>query len=229
MNNAQQWTRHALMGLVLGCLVAGSAWSDDGAQSKERLALRHLQQQMQQLKQDKQALEDRFTALDKEKTELQSGKEQSAKQLSSALRNAKTEAEHVQQLQAALDAMTQAKTALDTQKKELESQLEVQVAKQRDTERVLQGTRDEKAQLEGKLQANAAQLVDSDAKNFMLYKIGRELIDQCRDKSATDVFLRLEPITRIGGVDIENQLESYRDRLDQERRSALGTAPSPAP
>ena len=226
MNNEELLKRVARASVMVCILFAGSAWSEDGVQSKERVALRRVQQQMQQMKQEKVALEEKMAGLDKERTELQSAKDKTARQLSVALSKAKAESESVQQLQTALDAISQGKASVEAQKKELERRLEEQLGKNKESEQMLQVTRSEKKLLEEKLHANEVQLADSDSKNFALYKVGRDLIDQCRDKSATDVILRLEPFTGIKRVEIENQLELYRDRLDQERRSASGTGQS---
>jgi hypothetical protein len=54
-------------------------------------------------------------------------------------------------------------------------------------------------------------------KNLKLYQYGRNLIDQCRDHSASDAVLRLEPFTGIQRVAIENLLEEYRDKLDAQK------------
>ena len=209
----------ALLLLAVACLCVGSAWGDDGAQSKERVALKRSQQQAQQLRQEKAALEEKLAATDKEKADLQAGNDKTAKQLSSALGSAKTQTERANQLQAALDAMTQGKAAADAQNKSLETQLAALQRKQQDTARQLDETANAKKQLEDRLYATAHQLTDTETKNYTLYQWGRDLIDQCRDKSATDTVLRLEPFTGIKRVEIENQLETYRDRFDKERVS----------
>jgi chromosome segregation ATPase len=220
MSKSQILNRLAAFGVILACLAAGNAWSDDSAQSKERIALRKVQQQMQQLKQEKATLEEKLAGFEKEKADLQSSKEKSERQLSAALSKAKTNGESALQTQAALDAMVKEKSNLEAQKSDLESRLKVQTGRLGDSERALQISREEARRLNEKLRLSEDQLTDSDAKNFELYKVGRDLIEQCRTKSFTDVFLRLEPFTRIKGVEIENQLEQYRDRLDNERRRA---------
>jgi hypothetical protein len=53
-----------------------------------------------------------------------------------------------------------------------------------------------------------------------LYATGRELIDQCRDRSASDAVLRLEPFSGMGRVDLENRLEAVRDQLDSNKTPA---------
>ena len=221
MSKQKRFNRLVSFGVVSICLVSGSVWSDDGAQGKERLALRKLQQQMQQLKQEKVVLEEKLAGFEKEKAELQSGKEKSDRRLTAALIKAKVDGESTLQIQAALDTMTKEKANLEVQKSDLDSRLKIQTSKLEDSQRALQSLHDENKRLIEKLRLTEEQLVDSDTKNFGLYKVGRDLIEQCRSKSATDVFLRLEPFTRIKGVEIENQLEQYRDRLDSERRRAV--------
>jgi len=208
----------SMLVLFAGYGIQGPAMADDGSQSKDRQALRRAQQQIQQLKQDKAALEEKLTALDKEKSDLEAVKVKSSHQLSSVQANIKFEMERSQKLQASLEALTAEKTSVDAQNADLKSRLVETQRKQVDTEQQLRLTLDQKKNLESQLHANSQQLLDSDTKNFAMYKWSRELMDQCRDRSSRDVFLRLEPFTGIKRVGIENMLQEYRDRLDQERR-----------
>jgi hypothetical protein len=50
-----------------------------------------------------------------------------------------------------------------------------------------------------------------------LYLHGRDLVESCRDRSAFDSVLRLEPFTGLRRVELENTLEEYRDKLDAQR------------
>ena len=209
--------------LLCGLTLAASAWCDD--QSKDHLQLRHAQLQAQQLRQEKASLQAQLTALQQTQTELRTAHDKSVKQLSSALAGEKSASAHGAELQAALDAMTASKTTLEAQKKELEASLHELQQQHAQTQQALAQAQQDKQQLQTQLHSTSAQLGDSETRNFTLYKLGRDLIDQCRDKSATATVLRLEPFTGIRRVEIENQLEVYRDKLDKER---LSTAAAPA-
>ena len=113
--------------------------------------------------------------------------------------------------------MTQEKQA---QKGEFDQRLTELTTKQTNTERELAKTLAQRKQAESMIVARDQQVASCQEKNVMLYRHGRDLIEQCRDRSATDAVLRLEPFTGIKKVAIENLLEEYRDKLDAGKVSS---------
>lgn len=205
--------------MLAGILVFGSnAWSDDKTAAREREALRRVQQQVQQLRQEKTVLDGKFAVIEKEKNDLALEKDKLSSQVGGALARAKAEGTKGLQLQAALDAANQEKQALQTQKTGLEEQLAALTTKQAKTESELTQAHAQIKQLDTNLQARTQQVASCEGKNDKLYQHGRDLIAQCQDKSATDVLLRLEPLTGIQRVGIENLLEEYRDKLDAQKK-----------
>lgn len=210
--------------LLVFVLLSGNAWSQDRRQSREREALRRVQQQMQQLRQEKAALEERVAGFEKEQAALAQEKEKLAGQIAGAQARARSESAQRQQLQLAFDAsvqekqaLAQAKLGLETQKTELELHLAELAARQTVMERELAQTRAQKEQSESLVAARDRDLASCEDKNVKLYQHGRDLIAQCRDRSAGAALLRLEPFTGIKRVQIENLLEEYRDKLDAQK------------
>lgn len=199
-----------LLLVLASTFLTGNAWSQDKPASREREALRRVQQQVQQVRQEKTALEEKLAGFEQEKEKL-------AGQVNDAQARAKSASAKNQQLQVALDAMTQEKQALQTQKTELEQRLAELTTKHASTERELAQTQVQKKQTESTLSTRDQQVASCEDKNLKLYQHGRGLIEQCRDRSATDVLLRLEPFTGIKRVGLENVLEEYRDKLDAQK------------
>ena len=195
---------------LTSAVLSGTAWCQDDRASRERIALRRVQQQVQQALQEKTALEEKLRGTEQEKDKL-------AGQINGAHARAKSESAKNQILQSALDAMTQEKQTLQTQKAELDQRFTDLTAKNAGTERELAQAQAQNKQYQSTISKRDQQVSSCEGKNTKLYLHGRELIGQCRDHSATDAVLRLEPFTGIKRIEIENILEDYRDKLDSER------------
>ena len=92
--------------------------------------------------------------------------------------------------------------------------------RQAQLERELAQARGQGRTLDTQLSAQSEATGACETRNAGLYDVGRALIDQCRDRNATDTLLRLEPFTGLRRVAIENMLEAQRDRLDEYRTPA---------
>lgn len=212
-----------VMLMLATCMAMPVVWAQDKPASREREALRKAQQQAQQAKQEKAALEAKVAGVEIEKNELAAAKDKLLGQIRSSQTRAKEEAAKSQILLAERDALAQEKQALLTQKSGLEKQLADVTAKYTNTEQQLVETRSLKVQTESSLKARTQQLASCEDKNVKLYTHGRDLIKQCTDRSVTDMVLRLEPFTGIQRVGIENVLEEYRDKLDAEKIISVDT------
>jgi chromosome segregation ATPase len=203
-----------LMMLVLSStILTSNAWSQDDRASRERIALRRAQQQVQQALQEKTALEEKVHGIEQEKEKL-------AGQIDGAQAHAKAESAKNQRLQLSIDTITQEKQTLLAQKVELDQRLAELTAKHAGAERELAQSQATNKQLQSTLSKREQQVASCEDKNVKLYQYGRDLIGQCRDHSATDAVLRLEPFTGIKRVEIENLLEEYRDKLDTQKLSS---------
>lgn len=224
--------------LLLGVALGNAAQGQDKRAAREREAMRRSQQQVQQLRQEKGALEERLAALGRENADLAQDRKRLSEQVAGALSRARSESANGRQLAQALEEMTSQKQVVDREKRVVEAQKQV-VERERQTLQNLKtdlerrlaelGVRQtateaelarvlaEKKALDASLQARVQQVGSCEDKNVLLYGVGRDLIEQCRDRSRTAALLRLEPITGLGRVAIENLLEEYRDKLDAQR------------
>jgi chromosome segregation ATPase len=204
--------------LVMTAAVWGTAViGQEKPGTREREALRRSQQQLQQIRQEKVSVEEKLATVEKEKAGLSDEKEKLAKQVGGALTQAKSESIKSQKLQTALDAEVIDKKNLEMQKADLDKRLAELSTKLAGTEKALTQSQAEKSRALSTVDARDAQVASCESKNVKLYQHGRDLIAQCRDRSATDSVLRLERFTGIKRVEIENLLEEYRDRLDVQR------------
>jgi len=220
--------RLVLLVLLTGCACFGNAWSQDNRASREREALRRAQQQLQQVRQEKAALEEKLAGTEKENAALGQARGRLASQVTraqaSAKASARAEGEKRQTLQAALDAITlelrtmaQDKKALQAQKSELDERLAELQTRQTGLARELAQSAIQRRQTDTALLKQEQNVTSCEDKNLKLYRYGRDLVAQCRDRSASDAVLRLEPFTGIRRVAIENLLEEYRDKLDAQK------------
>ena len=60
-------------------------------------------------------------------------------------------------------------------------------------------------------------LRECQSQNVKLYRVGRELLERYEKKTCGEIVREQEPFTRLKRVELENQLEGYRDRLDDGR------------
>lgn len=206
-----------MLALFLNMVFSGTVWSEDKRASREREALQRARQQVQQLGQEKAALAEKLAGFEQEKAALALEKDKLASKIQDAETRASGEGRKRTQLQATLDAVSREKQALLEQKNDLEKRLADMTAKQTNTARELAATQTQKQQADATAESRGGQIANCEDKNMKLYQHGRELIEQCRDRSKTDALLRLEPFTGIKRVEIENLLESYRDKLDAQK------------
>lgn len=227
-----------LLLLLANGLDMNDAWGENKRASREREALQRARQQVQQLSQEKAALEAKLAGFEQEKAALAQEKEKLAGQIQDAEARASGEGRKRTQLQGTLDAVSKEKQSLLEQKNDLEKRLAEMTARQAETARELAATKTQKQQADATAATRSRQIASCEDKNLKLYQHGRDLIEQCRDRSKTDAVLRLEPFTGIKRVEIENLLESYRDKLDAQKllpaddvsatRGASAAQPAPA-
>lgn len=198
-------------------LLGNSACADDKRSSREREALRRVQQQMQQMAQEKAALEQKVSGFEQEKSALSGEKDALAKKAQGAESRVAVETRKRQRLEQELETARKENQSLLEQKAEVEKRLLEMTATQTDSARQLAVLQGEKKQNEASLATREKQIAVCEDSNLKLYQYGRDLIKQCRDHSATDAVLRLEPVTGIKRVEIENLLEEYRDKLDAQK------------
>lgn len=205
------------LALVLASLPAHAA------ESREKQQLRRLQSQMQQLDAARQLAEtERTTALaDKEALEREVEtlrvEHQAATQRLTSERDARVLADTAHatlqaeftNLQKRLDELTQALYESETTLKASKQSLARLEASKKITE--------------SELAARGEKLQTCTTSNQQLAALGREMMGKYRDKSCFDALKETEPFTGVKKVEVENLLETWRDRVD------AGALPADAP
>ena len=75
-------------------------------------------------------------------------------------------------------------------------------------------------QLDATLAATRTELQDSEAKNLALYQANQALLDEMGQQTHLSRFFRAEPLTGLGQVKVENILQEYRHKLEDNLRAS---------
>jgi chromosome segregation ATPase len=202
----------AALGALLLCLavVAPHAEASDRKASREREALRRVQQQLSQAQGD-------LASAEQEKARL-------AADLEKAQAASKAEEGKVARLQQGLGANKQQLTAASSELAQVKETLATtaqELAETRktlaETTQTLQQTEAEKRRLETVKASNERDIAACEHKNLALYEVGRSLMDRFEHKSCGEILAEKEPFTGIRKVETENLLEEYRDKLDEQK------------
>lgn len=73
----------------------------------------------------------------------------------------------------------------------------------------------EKSLLQETLVGQAQQLEACESNNVKLLQVNRELLGQYENKDFFDSLMQREPVTGLKGVELENIVQDYQDRLDR--------------
>ncbi len=204
--------------LVLGSLVCGSAFAaPDKKVSREKEALRRAQMQLQQVQGQIATLEQEKAALGGERD--QARKEAKAaraklRKLDQSLSEAKASGE---QLAKDLAAVKQDLAATQTRLSDTETRLAETAKNLNQTQQILARSEADKRQLEGVKLRQEREIASCEGKNLQLYQTGRELMTRFERKTCGEILAQKEPFTGLKRVEVENLLEEYRDKLDEQK------------
>jgi chromosome segregation ATPase len=203
-------------GLALLSLISTGPVRAQEAQAQQALA--RAQTLLRQVSAQKQELEAANARLTAELAALQSKlnrAETSLKQTSLSLESQQRKAERTG---STLDSTRARLTRTDDSLREATEGLRLANADLKDKERAA-------VALNARLEDVEAKLADTERKNLELYRLNVELMDMYRKKGPFTALLQKEPVTGLKGVSIENTLQEYRlkldDQLTQENREAL--------
>jgi septal ring factor EnvC (AmiA/AmiB activator) len=206
-------TRMGMLTVLLLLCMSGTAMhaeASDKKASREREALRRVQQQLSQVQGE-------MTAIEQEKSRLMADLEQ-ARASSSSVESKAARLQHglnasKQQLSALTHELVLVKEGLATTARQLD-----ETRKTLDeTAQALQQTKAEKNHLEGIKARNERELASCERKNVALYGVGRSLMDRFESKTCGETLVQKEPFTGLKQVETENLLEEYRDKLDDQK------------
>jgi chromosome segregation ATPase len=158
----------------------------------------------QQLEAEKAELQVSF---EKEKSELKGKMEQSEKAGNTLKRR---NAELTQEL----EVLRKEKAELDAVKLSMEAMLA-------EVQRDLKSNDEQRKELSKSLVLRDQSLASCNEKNARLHDFGLDLVKICENSSLYKAALRSEPFTQIKRVELENILQGYRDKLDEQRVEAV--------
>lgn len=210
--------------MVFGLAVPTAFAADkDKKASREREALRRVQQQLQVLQQEKSDLAQRETAL---AAELVTAKERAAalsstiEKAESRSRSSDSESARVRRdLAIALADRDAARARLN----EAEAKIAALNSSQTQTAQQLKTSQLAADQLKREGEKKEQGIQSCESKNRKLYELNVELLDRFNKKTSLDTFLQAEPFTQLKRVETENLLQEYRDKIDAERIGRMGS------
>jgi len=227
--------RCAALTVALGLLLTGTAWGQ-AANTREQEQIRRLRQQVQQLQQEQtvqaQALQQAQAEQTKLKAQLATaGAAARGARAATARGSAATQA-----LQKEIDSARQDQQALQATREELTAQLQIN---QRDSAAL----RANQAQLRSTVAQRDNALADLNSRhgaqalglqrcinnNQALYTVGQELVHRLAKPSIADAVAFNEPFLQLRRVSLENLIQGYQDKLDQQALKPTATEPGRAP
>jgi predicted nucleic acid-binding Zn-ribbon protein len=199
------------LALVL-CLagMATHAEASDKKASREREALRRVQQQLSQAQAQLATLEQEKGKLAEDLDKVQGASkaaEGRAARLQRELKSGKQQqASLAQELELAKESLATTSQNLDETRKSLA-----------ETTQALQQTEADKRNLEAIKVRNERDMAACERNNLALYGIGRSLMERFENKTCGETLAQKEPFTGLRKVETENLLEEYRDKLDEQK------------
>ncbi|WP_238376482.1 hypothetical protein [Thiobacillus denitrificans] len=172
--------------------------------------LRRMQQQVQQLDQARaQAEQDRAAAL--------ADNEALTREIAGEIVTARRERAARGRLERELEAARKELDALRARLGDTEKQLADSQARQQVDAQALRQLHTVKERTARELSGVSRDLTVCRAHNGQLYGLGREMMQRYREKTCADAVAQIEPFTGLKRVEVENLLETWRDRLDGEK------------
>jgi chromosome segregation ATPase len=203
--------KHWVIVLLVATMIGTPAWAAN--ESREKQMLRRMQQQVQQIEQARvQAEQEKNAALaDKASADIE------LKKLDATEHKLSTEQAARNRAESGLKSAQSELEALKTRLAETEKKLVDSLALQRATADKLAKTESAFKQTEQQLSGKREDLKLCQTQNGSLYSLGREMIQKYRDKSCQDALAQAEPFTGLKKVEVENLMETWRDKLDRDR------------
>ncbi len=207
-----------LMLCTLGIAGNASAAVDDkkdrDAQRKLRLMMQNMEQEKAVLASEKNSLSGQVESLNKQVSDLKN---------SSASVSRKKDA-RVVALENELLAVKESNLSLSSKLQATQSSLEELTAKYQTSLQSLQASVEQGDEYKMKFQESVSnvsrqsQLIEMcEKKNMALYDLNVEILDRYRNKGVWSALLQAEPFTQIKKVEINNILQEYKEKLDDQK------------
>ncbi len=208
--------------LWLTCMLFSSALWAQGMEagkggSREREALRRVQQALRQAQAEQGALQQEKAQLNAENAKLVSG----SRQLSEDLERARTRADHAQtQVRIAQGRADQLALELTTAQQALETLREqhANLSKQ------LQDSQATVTSLRAFLERSTKARTELEARNEQLYRLGVAVVEVYRSRQPAETLLLHRQLLGLDQIRLDNAAELWLDRLEAARWQALEQA-----
>lgn len=191
-----------VLAAVLLCS-ATPVFAADKKPSREQMQLRRMQQMQRKLQQEN-------TQLAQDKAALDGQLKETREKLDETDRKAQSAAGRAAALGKELEGVKTEKEALSGKLTETEKKLT-------ETSEALLKSEASGKQLDANLKQKTEALTACAANNTKLHGYGVELLDKYQKKGCGAVLLQADPFTQLKRVEIENLMEDYREKLDEQK------------
>lgn len=216
-----RWVRLGAIGALTLAVSAGPAFAQTarsggsgGGQNAQ------LMQQMQQLASERTALQAENAKMKKELAEL--AKERDALKKAKPAVDPRVEASLAAAARSARD-----KETLEVENQKLKDRMQELVTKFRETTLTLRDVETERATFKQSLTEKDVALTACVAKNDSLYKLNDEVLTRFEQQGVFSRMASAEPFTKIKRVQLENLVDDYRYRAQDQQVKPAETAPKP--
>jgi hypothetical protein len=204
--------------LLLCSLAVGSVQaSSDKKANREREALRRAQMQLQQTQGQLATLEADNAKLGAERDLALKESKAAQSKVRKLNKSLAEEKQQAAQLLKDMEAHKQDFAASQTRLTDTEAKLAETAKTLAQTRQTLAQTEADKRQLDGVKSRQEREIASCETKNLKLYQTGRDLMTRFEQKSCGEILAQKEPFTGLKRVEVENLLEEYRDKLDEQK------------
>jgi len=192
--------------VALGTLSTAGA-ADDSKSSREREMLRRAQEALRQSQTESSAL-----------AQGKSEAEQKLKAADSQLESLRSTSKSEQAgLRAKLKTAADNEATLNAQLDSARKQIAELTAKQTEAMRMLNERESLLKRVQGDLDSSRAAGTSCEAKNVELYEYSQDLAQRYEHKGVWTAMRQKEPVTGLGGVEMDNLLQEYREKFASQR------------
>jgi chromosome segregation ATPase len=221
--------------LLLGALLCASAFAQQ-APSREQELIRRLRQQVQQLQAEQAAQQQAVQRAESEKAQARTQLDAAAAGMRRVQQSAAERSRLAEDTQKDLDTLRTAHAALQAEAERLKTELQARtdaLAALRTEQTGLQRNLAQRdagyAELQSRHATQAQGLQACIANNQALHGLGRELLQRWLDKGVLETTAQVEPLFQFKRVELENLVQGYQDKLDQQALKPAAAAPIRVP
>ena len=178
-------------------------------------------QQLQQLGSERTALQTENARLKKERDDIR--KERDVLKETQQAVNVRVRSSEV-----AFARCSAAKESAEQEVQQLKDKMQELIGKFRETAQTLRDVESERSSAKQTVALREQDLKACSDHNAALYKLNREVLDRLEHQSIWSRAARTEPFTKIKRAQLENLLDDYKSRADDERLNSPAPSPSAA-